>query len=76
MLSQLRDVASHEGNFGCLKKKALLVGHLFQPSSLLPRCALDCPVQSLVELSPDTFIFTRRNAALLTLRFELKQLHS
>ena len=74
MLSLVRDVASHEGNFGGLKKKALLEELFFQPSSLLSHCALDSPVQGLVELSPDTFVFTLRNAALLTLDFELEQL--
>jgi hypothetical protein len=74
MLSLLRDVASHEGNFGGLNKKALLEGRLFRPSSLLSRRALDGPFQGLVQLSQDTFIFTLRNASLLTLYFELKQL--
>jgi hypothetical protein len=74
MLSLLRDVASHEGNFDDLKKKALLEGRLFQTSSLLSRCTLDGLVQDLIELGTGTFIFTLRNAALLTLYFELKQL--
>jgi hypothetical protein len=49
-------------------------GTQLESLDLLSRCALDRPVQGLVQHGPGSLVFWLRNAALLVFHFELKQL--
>ena len=49
-------------------------GTQLESLDLLSRCALDRPVQGLVQRGPGSLVFRLRKAALLVFHFELKQL--
>ena len=49
-------------------------GTQLESLDLLSRCALDRPVQGLVQRGPGSLVFRLQNAALLVFHFELKQL--